>query len=46
MNLKYRCEPPRMMISPVSTAELEYFSDHADLAFGSGSEVLGAGGNP
>src|SRR3954451_8022238 len=44
MNEKSRCEPPRMISSPLSTPWAEYCSDEADFAIGSGSEVFGVGG--
>ena len=44
MKLKSRCEPPRMMICPVSMPASVYFSDSLDLASGFGSSVFGVGG--
>ena len=47
MKLKSRCEPPRMMISPVSTPAFDVVqATTVDFALGSGNEVFGAGGRP
>ena len=44
MNEKSRCEPPRMMISPLSMPAWVNWREMNDLPSGSGSERLGLGG--